>query len=123
MDGYRSQKAIACDVFTSENDAKDEDRKQGKSSSKMDEVDSNSEQYGCKSKVCNDGRRDKICWRSFRLAEGGSVYPTIWIKRLVIPCSILRQSFGCIQKCNTYHNVEETRIFDPRLIWIILKAI
>ena len=46
------------------------DRKQGKSSSRMDKVDSNSEQHGCKSKVCSDGRRDEICWRSFRLAEG-----------------------------------------------------
>ena len=61
MEGCRSQKAIACDVFTSENDAKDKDRKQGKSSSKMDEVDSNSEEHGCKSKVCSEGARDEIC--------------------------------------------------------------
>jgi hypothetical protein len=70
MEGCRSQKAIACDVFTSENVAKDNDLKQGKSSPKMDEVDSKSEQLGCKSKVCSEGARDETYWRSFWLAEG-----------------------------------------------------
>lgn len=50
------------------------------------------------------------------------MFLTIWIERLVIPCSV-RQKLGCIQKCNAYRNVEETRTFDPWLISIIPKAI
>jgi len=116
------RRAIACDVFTSENVSEDKDRKQGKSDPKMDEVDSKSEQHGCKTKVCSEGAREEICWRSFWLTEGWSVNPSIQIEKLVMPCST-GQKFGYIQKYNAYRNVEETRIFDPWLVWIVPKAI
>ena len=52
------------------NDASDKDRKQGKSSSKMREVEVYSEELGIKSRVCSDGASDEICWRILSLIDG-----------------------------------------------------
>ena len=64
MDGCRSKNVMAFTGSTSENDASDKDRKQGRSSSKMREVETDLAELGVKSRVCSDGASDEICWRS-----------------------------------------------------------
>ena len=61
---------MACNPLTLKNDANDRDRRQGKSSSKMDEVDSVSVQPGLRLRVCKERARDATCRKSFWLAEG-----------------------------------------------------
>jgi hypothetical protein len=70
MDGCRSKNAIACDASTFANDARDKDRKKGRSSSKMGEGEVKSEELGIKSRVCNEGASDEIWARSLSLSDG-----------------------------------------------------
>ena len=75
MDGCRSKNVMAFTGSTSENDDSDKNRKQGRSSSKMREVEEDWVEPGFKSRVCSDGASDEICWKSLSLADFCIVNP------------------------------------------------
>ena len=85
MDGCRSKNAIACAASTSVNDARDRDRKKGRSSSRMGEGEEGSGEFSIRSRVCNEGASDEIWARSLSLHDCRIMKSTKRIVRLVMP--------------------------------------